>query len=181
MVKLAHWPELVEEAADDNVRTRPSHRSLVSGAKMRAAAGLSAVSWLVLPGFGLIDLSVTWSSDWPQVLEAGWGLFSTAVVGAAFVVVAFRPRWAKVASSQLAIAAGALAISAAAAQESRLLWFAGGLALQTLLVVLLTRPLREQVDAAHRRTGASRPLVALALLAVTVRSGRIAAARGSYT
>jgi hypothetical protein len=39
---------------------------------LRATAGLFAVSWVVLPGFGAIDLAVTWSADWPQVLEAGW-------------------------------------------------------------------------------------------------------------
>ena len=36
-------------------------------------SGLFAVSWFVLPGFAVIDLSVTWNADWPQVLEAGWG------------------------------------------------------------------------------------------------------------
>jgi len=55
----------------------------------RGLSGLFAVSWLVLPGFGLIDLSVTWNADWPQVLEAGWGLFATAIVAAAFVLISF--------------------------------------------------------------------------------------------
>ena len=42
-------------------------------AALRAIAGLFALSWIVVPGFGAIDLAVTWSSDWLQVLEAGWG------------------------------------------------------------------------------------------------------------
>ena len=58
---------------------------------LRVLACLFAVSWVVLPGFGAIDLSVTWSSDWPQVLEAGWGLYATVLVGAAFALVAIRP------------------------------------------------------------------------------------------
>ena len=59
---------------------------------VRLLAGLFAVGWLVFPGFGAIDLSVTWDADWPQVLEAGWGLFFTVIVGAAFALVALRPR-----------------------------------------------------------------------------------------
>ena len=66
----------------------------MSGFAARALSGLFAVSWLVLPGFGLIDLSVTWNADWPQVLEAGWGLFATVIVAAAFVLFAVWPRTA---------------------------------------------------------------------------------------
>ena len=50
--------------------------------------GVLDFCWIVLPGFGAIDLSVTWSPDWPQVLEAGWGLQFTVLVGAPFVVAA---------------------------------------------------------------------------------------------
>ena len=52
------------------------------GVAARAFSGVFALSWLVLPGFGVIDLSVTWNADWPQVLEAGWGLFATVIVAA---------------------------------------------------------------------------------------------------
>jgi hypothetical protein len=37
------------------------------------------------------DLSVTWNAEWPQVLEAGWGLFATVIVGASFARLAVRP------------------------------------------------------------------------------------------
>ena len=37
---------------------------------VRVLAVLFALTWLVLPGFGLIDLSVSWDPDWPVVLEA---------------------------------------------------------------------------------------------------------------
>jgi hypothetical protein len=75
---------------------------------------------LVLPGFGVIDLSVTWSADWPQVLEAGWGLFATVIVGAAFVLVALRPCRSAPGAAQLTVATVALAISAVVAKEGRL-------------------------------------------------------------
>jgi hypothetical protein len=105
----------------------------------RAVAALFAVSWLVFPGFGLIDLSVTWNAAWPQSLEAGWGLFATVIVGAAFLFVALRPRLWAAAACQLALATLALAVSAAAAQESVLLWLVVVLALETAIVFGLTR------------------------------------------
>ena len=58
---------------------------------VRALAVLFALTWLVLPGFGLIDLSVTWDPDWPVVLEASWGVFMTVLVGGSFLAVALRP------------------------------------------------------------------------------------------
>jgi hypothetical protein len=30
---------------------------------VRVAAAIFALTWLVLPGFGVIDLSVTWNAD----------------------------------------------------------------------------------------------------------------------
>lgn len=59
---------------------------------VRALALLFALSWLIIPGFGLIDLSVTWSPDWPVMLEAGRGLFFSVFVGLAFLVVALFPK-----------------------------------------------------------------------------------------
>ena len=87
----------------------------------RVLAALFAAGWIVFPGFGAIDLSVTWSSDWPQVLEAGWGLFFTVLVGAAFVALAFRPCSAAPVA-QLAVAALALAVSVVAGREAPLVW-----------------------------------------------------------
>lgn len=101
---------------------------------VRAIAGVFAVSWIVLPGFGAIDLAVTWSSDWPQVLEAGWGLFSTVVVGAAFVLFALRPRASRPVALQLVAATIALGVAAVASEEARLLWFAAALALEAAIV-----------------------------------------------
>ncbi len=105
---------------------------------LRVLAGLFAVSSVVLPGFGAIDLSVTWSSDWPQVLEAGWGLYATVLVGAAFALVAVRPRRSRPAVAQLVVATAALAVAAPAADEPGLLWLVAVLAAQTAIVGALS-------------------------------------------
>ena len=57
---------------------------------VRVLAVLCALTWLVLPGFGVIDLSVTWDPGWPVVLEASWGVFMTVLVGGSFLAVAVR-------------------------------------------------------------------------------------------
>ena len=101
---------------------------------VRMLAALFAASWVVFPGFGVIDLSVTWSSEWPQVLEAGWGLFFTVLVGAAFVSVAIRPRSAGPPVAQLAVSSLTLAVSVVAGRETPLAWVAVLLALETLVV-----------------------------------------------
>ena len=67
------------------------------------------MTWFVFPGFGLIDLSVTWDPEWPQVLEAGWGLYMTLLVGVPFTVMAIRGRvYLQPAVAQLSIAGVAL-------------------------------------------------------------------------
>ena len=104
----------------------------------RVLAALFAAGWIVFPGFGAIDLSVTWDPDWPQVLEAGWGLFFTVLVGAAFVVLAFRPRSAAPVA-QLAVATIALAVSVVAGREASLVWVPVVLAVETLVVAWLAR------------------------------------------
>jgi hypothetical protein len=106
----------------------------------RVLAGVFALSWLVLPGFGIVDLTVTWNASWPQVLEAGWGLFSAVIVGLAFVILGARPRASRPAAAQLVIAAVSLAVSGVISEESGLLWFAAALALQTAVVSGLCRP-----------------------------------------
>jgi hypothetical protein len=57
----------------------------------RVLAAFFALTWLVLPGFGLIDLSVTWDTDWHVVLEAGWGVFMTVLVGGSFLAATVAP------------------------------------------------------------------------------------------
>jgi hypothetical protein len=134
---------------------------------LRTCAGLFAVSWIVLPGFGAIDLAVTWSADWPQVLEAGWGLFATVIVGSAFLLVAVRPPATSSAVAQLAVATFALALSAVVAEETRLFWFASAVVLQTAIVSLLSYgagPFRS--DSRSFRTQISRPLLLLGVLGV---------------
>jgi len=123
------------------------------------------VSWLVFPGFGVIDLSVTWSADWPQVLEAGWGLFATVIVGAAFALIAIRPRNFAPAVAQLIVATASLAVSSVVADEGRLLAFAVLLALQTAIVAgLLGRARSRPVDTrAPQSSGTSRPLLVVAV------------------
>ena len=125
--------------------------------------GVFAISWLVLPGFGLIDLSVTWDADWPQVLEAGWGLFATAIVGAAFLLLAVRPRVSVPAAAQLVAATGSLAVSAVVARETGLLVLAGLLGLQTAIVGgLLRRAWRDGTELWGSLSRISRPLLLLA-------------------
>jgi hypothetical protein len=100
----------------------------------RAITAVFALSWLVFPGFGLIDLTVTWDRSWPQVLEAGWGLFFTVLVGAAFVTVALMQRRAVAAIVQLYVAAAALGVSALLAREGTLILLALVLAVETAVV-----------------------------------------------
>jgi hypothetical protein len=126
---------------------------------VRGLAGLFALSWLVLPGFGLIDLSVTWSADWPEALEAGWGLFSTVIVGAAFGLVAIRPRSTVPAVAQLVVATVALAVSTVVAKEGRLFVLAALLGLQTAIVA---GPARGSWPWHPRSSRASRPLLVVA-------------------
>jgi hypothetical protein len=76
-----------------------------------------AFGWIVLPGFGAIDLSVTWDPEWEQVLEAGWGVYFTFVVGVPFVVVAARPGLVRPVVAQLVVAAGALVVASLFALE----------------------------------------------------------------
>ena len=100
----------------------------------RATALVFAFSWLFFPGFGLIDLMVTWDAGWPQVLEAGWGLFFTVFVGAGFVAVAASPQRATPVILQLYFASAALAVSVVLALEFPLLVWAAAIGVETALV-----------------------------------------------
>ncbi|WP_433334614.1 hypothetical protein [Dactylosporangium sp. CA-139066] len=128
---------------------------------MRVAAGVFALTWLVYPGFGLIDLSVTWDPFWAVALEAGWGLLFTVFVAAPFVWVAVRPRRAAPAVVQLLVTAAALAVSAVASLEWPLLLVALAVAVEALLVAFV--PGREPLAAGG--FGLDRPSAALAVAA----------------
>jgi hypothetical protein len=93
-----------------------------SAVRGRFAAALFAVSWAVVPGFGLIDLSVTVNptSEWLGAvpLNAGWGLLTTVLIAGAFAWAAVRPGQFAAAAVQLVVVAVALVISALAGAES---------------------------------------------------------------
>ncbi|MEV6924959.1 hypothetical protein AB0M46_10670 [Dactylosporangium sp. NPDC051485] len=127
-------------------------------AGIRAAAVVFAVSWLIFPGFGVIDLSVTWDPGWLVALEAGWGLMFTVLVAAAFVRVAVRPRRSAPAVVQLLCVAATLAVSAAASLEWALVLVALAVAAEALVVAFA--PGREPLAAGGVRV--DRPLAVLA-------------------
>ena len=106
---------------------------------LRALAVLFAFGWIVLPGFGAIDLSVTWDPEWEQVLEAGWGLYFTVIVGVPFVVAAARPSASRPGVVQLAVATAVLAISALIGMEIGAVVLAVILGLETAVVAWLAR------------------------------------------
>ena len=53
---------------------------------IRALLVLCTLTWWLFPGFGVIDLTVTWDPEWPVMLEAGWGVLFTVGVGLPFLV-----------------------------------------------------------------------------------------------
>lgn len=116
-----------------------------SEVKGRLAAALFAVSWAVLPGFGVIDLSVTvqpareWQSS--VAVNAGWGLLTTVLLGGAFAWTALRPLQFAVAAVQIVAVAIALTVAAVAGSESGA-FVLGALAVSELLVVRTLLPVR---------------------------------------
>jgi hypothetical protein len=118
----------------------------------RVLAVLSALTWLLLPGFGLVDLSVSWDPAWPVVLEASWGLFTTVLVAGSFLAVAIRPQRSASALLVLLVALAALLVSAAAGWEWRLLGYATLLAVEVPVVFLSPRrePVRPVRTSVHR-------------------------------
>jgi hypothetical protein len=111
---------------------------------VRILAALFAATWLVFPGFGLIDLSVTWDPDWPVVLEASWGVFMTVLVAGSFLAVAVRPTRSAPAVVTLGVSVAALLVCAAVGLEWQVLGYAGILAAETAVVALANRG-RERV------------------------------------
>jgi hypothetical protein len=115
----------------------PLHPLPVRLLTVRLLAMAWALTWWIFPGFGLIDLSVTWDPGWPVVLEASWGLFMTVLVAGSFLTVAVRPHARAAPAVILAVTLVAWAVSAVAALEWELLGFAGLLAAEAVLVALL--------------------------------------------
>jgi hypothetical protein len=124
----------------------------------RFIAVLFALTWLVFPGFGLIDLSVTWDRDWPVVLEASWGVFMTVLVGGSLLALAVRPARAAPAAATLLVALVSMLVAAAAGLEWPLLGYVAFLAAQLAALAALLRP-REPVRFAW---GLSVPLLVAA-------------------
>ena len=83
---------------------------------------LCALTWWVLPGFGVIDLTVTWDPEWPVMLEAGWGVLFTVGVGLPFLVVAIRPGLGRAALAQLYVVTAALVVGVVAGLEPQSWW-----------------------------------------------------------
>jgi hypothetical protein len=129
----------------------------------RALAVLFALTWLVFPGFGLIDLSVSWDPGWPVVLEASWGVFMTVLVGGSFLAVAVRPTRTAPTQVTLLVALVTWLVSAAAALEWQLLGYAAVLAVQSGVLAAVL-PHRE--PARPRLRTPSIPLLVLAALGV---------------
>lgn len=129
---------------------------------VRIWSAVSAVLWLTFPGFGLTDLSVSWSEDWQPVSAAAWGLFAVVVVALPFVLIAIHPRRGAVAVAQLVVAAAALAVAAVVGQEWDALVMAGVVVVQLGIVALgrevesrsVLRPIPQSVSQPWWRVGA---------------------------
>jgi hypothetical protein len=132
----------------------------VRGVAVRVLAAFCALTWLVFPGFGLVDLSVSWDPDWPVVLEASWGVTMSVLVGGSFLAVAVRPRRSAPATVVLGGTLASLVVSAAAGLEWQLLGYAGLLALESAVVFLVLG--RERVRPVVRAPWL--PLLAVAAL-----------------
>ncbi len=115
----------------------------------RALAAFSALTWWLFPGFGVVDLGVTWDPDWPVVLEATWGVFMTVLVGGAFAAVAAAPRRTAPAELTLAVCAACWLLAAAAGLEWQLLGYVVLLAVQAAALAALL-PAREPVRGVGR-------------------------------
>jgi hypothetical protein len=126
---------------------------------LRIVAVLCALTWLVFPGFGLIDLSVTWDPDWPVVLEAGWGSFMTLLVGGSFLTLAVRPHRSGPPLVALGVALATLLAAVVAGLEPQLLRYVAVLVVEAAAVVALL-PERERLR--PLRLAPSWPLLALA-------------------
>ena len=130
---------------------------------VRVVAVFVALTWLVFPGFGLADLSVTWDPDWPVVLEASWGVFMTVLVGGSFLAVAVAPHRTAPAQVTLLASLASWLVAVVAGQEWPLLLYVGVLIVELGLLAALL-PEREPVRPAIRTL--SVPLLVVAALGV---------------
>ena len=130
---------------------------------VRVLAVLFALTWLVLPGFGLTDLSVTWDPDWPVVLEASWGVFMTVLVGGAFLALAIRPLRSAPAEAVLLVTLLTWLVAVVAGLEWPLLSFVGLLVAEGAVLAALL-PARERMR--PLAVSVSRPLAGVAALGV---------------
>ncbi len=106
---------------------------------MRCLAGIYALLWLI-PGFAIIDLTVTWNTSWPVMLEGGWGLLFGALVAAPFAALALEPERS---AAILQLIVVCLAIELAAALS--LAWEAavlGAVLAAQIVSIILGGPLR---------------------------------------
>ena len=127
---------------------------------LRVLAGLSTLTWWVLPAMGVIDLTVSWDPDWPVMLEAGWGLLCTVGLGTPFLVAALLPRLARAALVQVLVVTVALAVGAVGGQEPQMWWLFVQLAIEVPVLWLLARGAADAADASR-----SPALLVLAVLA----------------
>ncbi len=111
---------------------------------VRAVAAFFVLTWLLLPGFGLIDLSVTWNPEWPVVLEASWGVVMTVLVGGSFLAVAVAPHRTAPAQVTLLVTLATWLVAVVAGLEWPLLLFVGVLLVEVGIVAALL-PARERV------------------------------------
>ena len=126
---------------------------------IRVLLALCTLTWWVLPGMGVIDLTVTWDPDWPVMLEAGWGLFFTVGVGLPFLVTAIRPNLARVALTQLYVLTAALVVGAVVGLEPQSWWIFVMLLIEVPLIFAIAPSTRLQ------RGRTQIPLLALAVIA----------------
>ena len=104
---------------------------------IRALLVLCTLTWWGLPGFGVIDLTVTWDPEWPVMLEAGWGVLFTVGVGLPFLVTAIRPRLARAALAQLYVVTAALVVGVVAGLEPQSWWIFAMLLLEVPLILAI--------------------------------------------
>ena len=111
---------------------------------LRVLSVVFALSALVWPGYGAIDLAVSWDRDRLVVLEAAWGLFFTLLVAVPLLVIGFVPRRTKVARFELVLAVVLLTVTALVTAQWWLLLFSAGITLEAYVLLRVRRPLHRQ-------------------------------------
>jgi len=106
-------------------------------ASARVVAVLCAVTWLFLPGYGLIDLGVTWDPDWAVVLEASWGVTMSVLVAGSFLALAVAPRRPAPAAVVLGVVLASWLVAVVVGLEPELLLLVGILAVESAVCARL--------------------------------------------